>query len=133
MTAINEVCDYLKKCGTYYLATADGDQPRVRPFGTVHIFEDKLYIQTGRSKDVYQQLKANPRFEICGAHVGTWIRLTGELVEDARIEAQESLLAAYPSLQRMYAAGDGNTVVFYVKDGTATFCSFTEEPRTVEL
>ncbi len=130
MAAINEVCDFLKKLGTYYLATVDGDQPRVRPFGTAHIFEDKLYIQTGMSKEVYNQIKANPKFEICGFK-GSWIRVSGTLVEDPRIEAQESMLEAYPSLKKMYAAGDGNTVVFYIQDGEATFSSFTEPPRTV--
>ena len=130
MAAINEVCDFLKEVGTYYLATADGDQPRVRPFGTAHIFEDKLYIQTGMSKEVYKQIKANPKFEISGFK-GEGIRVSGKLVEDPRIEAQESMLEAYPSLKKMYAAGDGNTVVFYIEDGEATFSSFTEPPRTV--
>ena len=132
MAAIDEVCEFLKKVGTYYLATTDGDQPRVRPFGTAHIFEGKLYIQTGKSKDVAKQLAANPKFEICGFKK-EWIRVSGELVEDPRIEAQESLLEAYPSLKRMYAAGDGNTAVYYIKNGTATISSFTAEPRTLSF
>lgn len=130
MAAINEVCDFLKMVGTYYLATTDGDQPRVRPFGTAHIFEDKLYIQTGKKKDIAKQLEANPKFEICGFK-GSWIRVSGRLVEDPRIEAQASLLEAYPTLKKMYAAGDGNTTVYYIEDGEATFYSFTDEPRTV--
>lgn len=132
MAAIDEVCEFLKKVGTYYLATTEGDQPRVRPFGTAHIFEGKLYIQTGKKKDVAKQLAANPKFEICGFK-GTWVRVTGKLVEDPRIEAQQSLLDAYPSLQKMYAAGDGNTAVYYIEDGEVTFYSFTDEPRTVEF
>ena len=132
MAAIDEVCAFLKDAGTYYLATVEGDQPRVRPFGTAHIFEGKLYIQTGKSKDVSKQLDANPKFEIC-AFKGQWIRVSGKLVEDPRIEAQESMLDAYPDLKRMYAAGDGNTVVYYIEDGTATFSSFTEPPRTVSF
>lgn len=130
MAAIDEVCAFLKDVGTYYLATTDGDQPRVRPFGTAHIFEDKLYIQTGKSKDVAKQIEANPKFEIC-AFKGSWIRVSGTLVEDPRLEAQESMLDDYPSLKKMYAAGDGNTAVYYIEDGTATFSSFTEPPRTV--
>ena len=134
MAAIDEVCEFLRQCGTYYLATVDADgKPHVRPFGTAHIFEGKLYIQTGRSKACYQQIKANPSFEISGMAKGQWIRLSGELVEDARVEAEESMLEANPSLKRMYAAGDGNTVVLYMKDATATFCSFTTEPRTVQF
>lgn len=132
MAAIDEVCEFLKKAGTYYLATTEGDQPRVRPFGTAHIFEGKLYIQSGKSKEVAKQIEANPKFEIC-AFKGSWIRVSGELVEDPRIEAQESMLDAYPSLKKMYAAGDGNTVVYYIKNGTATFSSFTEPPKTVEF
>ena len=134
MAAIAEVCEFLQACGTYYLATVDEDgKPHVRPFGTAHIFEGKLYIQTGRVKDCYKQLKANPAFEISGMSKGQWIRLSGELVEDPRVEAEESMLEANPSLKRMYAAGDGNTVVLYMKDATATFCSFTTEPRTVQF
>ena len=133
MAAIDEVCAFLKEVGTYYLATTDGDQPRVRPFGTAHIFEGKLYIQTGKVKDVSKQLEANPKFEICGFAKGTWLRVAGKLVEDPRLEAQESMLEAYPSLKNMYAAGDGNTVVYYIEDGVATFSSFTAEPRTLEF
>lgn len=133
MAAINEVCEFLKEVGTYYLATVDGDQPRVRPFGTAHIFEGKLYIQTGKVKPVAKQIEANPKFEISAFAKGTWIRVWGKLVEDPRIEAQESMLEAYPSLKKMYAAGDGNTVVYYIEDGEATFSSFVAEPRTVQF
>jgi uncharacterized pyridoxamine 5'-phosphate oxidase family protein len=133
MTAMERVCSFIKDAQTYYLATVDGDQPRVRPFGTIHIFEDKLYIQTGKVKDVAKQIEANAKFEICGFSKGTWIRVCGKLVEDPRIEAQQSMLDEYESLQAMYKAGDGNTVVYYIKDGVATFSSFTEPPRTVRF
>lgn len=133
MAAIDEVCAFLQEVGTYYLATADGDQPRVRPFGTAHIFEGKLYIQSGKSKPVAQQIAANPKFEISAFTKGTWIRLSGKLVEDPRIEAQQSMLDANPGLKKMYAAGDGNTVVYYIEAGEATFCSFTDKPRTVQF
>ena len=124
---------FLKKAGTYYLATVEDDQPRVRPFGTIHLFEGKLYIQTGKVKDVSKQLHANPKAEICAFHGGEWVRIAGELVEDERIEAKQSMLEAYPSLQKMYKADDGNTEVFYFRNGTATFCSFTKEPEIVEF
>ena len=130
MTAIETVCEFLQKAGTYYLATVDGDQPHVRPFGTAHIFEDKLYIQTGKKKDVAHQLKANPKMEISGMTGGKWIRLQAEAVLDERIEAQQSMLDANPDLKDMYAAGDGNTEVYYLKNAKATICSFTEEPAT---
>ncbi len=133
MTGIEEVCAFLQEVGTYYLATCEGDQPRVRPFGTAHIFEDKLYIQSGKKKDVAKQLEANPKFEICACKGGEWIRVSGTLVEDPRIEAQESMLDANPGLKRMYAAGDGNTVVYYIEGGEATFSSFTEAPRTLSF
>lgn len=131
---MNEVLEFLKACGTYFLATNDNGQPRVRPFGTVNEFEGKLYIQTGRSKKVADQLKAEPRIEISAASAdGRWIRLSGEAVLDERIEAQESMLAAYPSLQAMYKPGDGNTEVYYIKNAKAEICSFTAAPVSYEF
>ena len=124
---------FLKEAETYYLATVDKDQPRVRPFGTAHIFEDKLYIQTGKVKDVSKQIHANPKVEICAFKNGQWLRVAGTLVEDPRIEAKQSMLDAYPSLQGMYKADDDNTEVFYLKDATATFSSFTSAPEVVKF
>ena len=128
---MKEVCQFLKDAGVYYLATVEGDQPRVRPFGTIEIFEDKLYIQTGKSKDVSKQIQKNPKVEICGFAEGKWVRVAGELVRDDRIEAKESMLDAYPNLKAMYSAEDDNTEVLYFKNATATFSSFTDAPKTV--
>lgn len=128
---MEQVAAFLKEAGTYYLATTEGDQPRVRPFGTAHVFEDRLYIQTGRVKEVSKQLLVNPKVEICAFHKGRWIRIAGELIEDDRNEARQSMLDAYPSLQNRYAADDGNTQVFYFRNATATISSFTEEPVTI--
>jgi len=122
---------FLKEAGTYYLATVDGDQPRVRPFGTAHIFEGKLYIQTGKVKPVSKQLHANPKCEICAFRDGEWLRVAGELVEDDRREARQSMLDAYPELRNMYSEDDGNTEVFYFKNAAATFSSFTAPPETI--
>ena len=130
---MKRVEQFLKEAGTYYLATVEGDQPRVRPFGTAHIFEDKLYIQTGKVKDVSKQLHANPKAEICAFKDGEWLRVAGELIEDDRVEARQSMLDAYPSLQKMYKADDGNTEVFYFKNATATFSSFTHAPEAVKF
>ena len=130
---MERVVQFLKEAETYYLATVEGDQPRVRPFGTVHIFEGKLYIQTGKVKDVSKQIHANPKVEICAFKNGEWLRVAGELVEDDRREARQSMLDAYPSLQNMYSADDGNTEVFYLKNATATFSSFTHEPEVVKF
>ena len=127
------VCKFLKDAGTYYLATVEGDQPRVRPFGTAHIFEGRLYIQTGKIKPVSRQLMANPKAEICAFHNGTWVRIAGELVEDDRVEARKSMLDAYPSLRKLYDESDGNTQVFYFRNAIATFSSFTAEPETIEF
>ena len=131
--SMERVLKFLKDAETYYLATVDGDQPRVRPFGTAHVFEGKLYIQMGKVKDVSKQLHANPKAEICAFKDGEWLRVAGELVEDDRREARVSMLEAYPSLQKMYSADDGNTEVFYFKDATATFSSFTHEPEVIKL
>ena len=126
---MERAAQFLKEAGTYYLATVEGDQPRVRPFGTAHVFEGKLYIQTGKIKPVSKQLHENPKAEICAFKGGEWLRLSGELVEDPRPEAKQSMLDAYPSLKRMYSADDGNTEVFYFKNATASFCSFTHKPE----
>ena len=133
MTGIEKVTQFLKDAETYYLATAEGDQPRVRPFGTAHLHEGKLYIQTGKVKDVSKQLMANPKVEICAFKGEEWIRVAGELVEDDRVEARQSMLDAYPSLQKMYAADDGNTQVFYFKNATATISAFTHEPEVIKF
>ena len=130
---MKKVEQILKETGTYYLATTDGDQPRVRPFGTIHIYEDKLYIQTSKVKDVSRQIHANPKVEICAFKNGEWVRVAGELVEDARRETRQSMLDAYPELQTMYSADDGNTEVFYIKNATATFSSFTKAPEVVKF
>lgn len=130
---MDEVYEFLKKAGTYYLATVEGDQPRVRPFGTVDIFEGRLYLQTGLSKPVAAQLAANPKAEICVFDGEQWLRVTARLVHDDRVEPQEHLLAAYPELGGNYKAGDGNNAVFYLADAMATFTAFGGEPRVVKF
>ena len=130
---MKKVYDFLKEAGTYYLATVEGDRPRVRPFGTVNIFENKLYIQTGKVKPVSKQIAENNKVEICAFKDGVWLRVAGELVEDDRIEAKKSMLDAYPELRGMYDENDGNTQVFYFKNATASFSSFTSAPETVSF
>ena len=130
---MKRVYDFLKKAGTYYLATVEGDQPRVRPFGTIHEFEGKLYIQTGKVKPVSQQLAVNPKAELCAFTEGTWVRIACELVEDDRVEAKKSMLDEYTNLRAMYDENDGNTQVFYMKNAVATFSSFTAAPEVVEF
>lgn len=131
---MKRVYDFLKQAETYYLATVDGDRPRVRPFGTVNIFEDKLYIQTGKGKAVANQIAANPKVEICAMKGDEWIRVAATFVKDDRVEAQESMLNAYPSLRAMYKTGpDGNTIVYYLKDASATISSFSHAPIEIKF
>lgn len=130
---MEQVEKFLKEADAYYLATMEGDQPRVRPFGTAHIFEGKLYIQTGKVKGVYRQLKENPKAEICACIKDQWLRVSGELIEDDRREARQSMLDDYPSLQSMYSADDGNTAVFYLQNATAVFSSFQAEPEVIKF
>ena len=130
---MQEVYDFLKKCGTYYLATTEGDQPRVRPFGTVDIFEGKLYIQTGKSKDCFKQMIDNPKVEICAFGGGEWIRIAATVVDDDRVEAKAHMLESYPNLKSRYAADDPNTGVLYLKDATATISSFTAAPKVIKF
>jgi uncharacterized pyridoxamine 5'-phosphate oxidase family protein len=130
---MQEVYDFLKKANTYYLATVEGDQPRVRPFGTVNIFDGKLYIQTGKVKDVSRQIKANPKIELCAFNGDKWIRVQAVAVEDDRHEAKQHMLDAYPQLKDRYSADDDNTQVLYLKDVTAIISGFTSEPKTIQF
>ena len=130
---MEKVLEFLKSAGTYYLATVEGDQPRVRPFGTVNLFEGKLYIQTGKVKPVAKQLANNPKAEICAFKDGTWLRIACNLIEDDRVEARKAMLDAYPSLRAMYDENDGNTQVLYMADATATFSSFTAPSEIIRF
>lgn len=128
---MNEVWEFLKECKIYYLGTIDGNQPRVRPFGTAEIFENHLYIQTGKKKEVFKQIEKNNKVEICAFKDGKWLRVSGILIPDDRIEAKKDMLDKNPDLRGMYNEEDDNTIVLYFKDATATFSSFTEEERTI--
>ena len=130
---MQQVLEFLKKAGVYYLATVEGDQPRVRPFGTAHIFEDKLYIQTAKSKPCAKQMAENPKIEICAMSEGSWIRIAAKAITDDRIEAKESMLEAYPNLKSRYSAEDDNTNVLYLQDATATIESFGGEPKVIKF
>jgi len=131
---MQEVYEFLKKCGTYYLATVDGDKPKVRPFGTVVIFEDKLYIQTGKVKNVSKQISKNPNIAITAFDGDRWVRIEATAVNDDRYEAKKYMLDNYPELQEMYKADDDNTQVLYLKDATATFEAFSSpEPKVVKF
>ena len=127
---MKETLEFLKKAGTFYLATMDGDQPRVRPFGAVCECEGKLYLVTNNKKDVYKQIMANPKIEISGMADGKWIRLSGEAVQDPRREAKKAMLDANPGLRGMYNEDDGIVEVLYLRNATAVFCSFTDAPVT---
>lgn len=130
---MQEVYDFIKKCGVYYLATVEGDQPRVRPFGTIDIFEGKLYIQTGKSKDVSKQIQANPKVEISGFNGQEWIRVTGKLVRDDRREPKAHMLEAYPNLKAQYSPDDDNTEVLYFEDAVAIISSFVAAPKEIKF
>ena len=133
MEGINKVYQFLKDAQTYYLATAEGDQPRVRPFGTVLLYNGRIYIQTGKVKDVSKQLAANLNAEVCAFKDGKWLRVAGKLINDDSRDAKAAMLDDYPSLRAMYDPDDDNTQVLYFKDAKATFSSFTEAPETVEF
>ena len=131
--SMQRVYDFIKECGTYYLATVDGDQARVRPFGTIDLFDGRLYIQTGKVKDVSKQLAANPKAEIFCFKDGKWLRVAGKLINDDRIEAKKHMLDAYPQLRGMYSENDDNTQVLYFEDAVATFSSFGGAPEEIRF
>ena len=130
---MKEIQEFLKECGVYYLATLEGDQPRVRPFGTAEIFENHLYIQTGKNKDVFKQIEKNNNVEICAFKDGKWIRVTGKLLLDERVEAKKYMLDMNPDLRSMYNELDDNTAVLYFENGKATISSFTDEPKIINF
>ena len=130
---MQDVYEFLIDAGTYYLATVEEDQPRVRPFGTIDMFEGKLYIQTGKSKSVSKQIQANPKVELCAFHKGRWLRLAGKLVRDDRREAKVHMLNAYPGLKNRYSPDDDNTEVLFFEDATATICSFGQPDQVFKF
>ena len=130
---MQQIYDFLKSCGTYFIATVEDDQPRVRPFGTINIFEDKLYIQSGHIKPFAKQVEANPKTEICAFNGNEWIRISATLAEDTRIEPKKAMLDAYPYLRSMYDENDANTAVYYLKEGVATISLFTKEPVVIRI
>ena len=131
MNAVEKVCQYLREARIFYLATVDGDQPRVRPFGAVHVYDGRLYLITGKVKPVSHQLAANPKVEICACKGADWLRVAATLVNDDSLEVKTSYLEANPTLKAMYKADDDNIQVLYLKDATATFSSFAAAPETV--
>ena len=133
MNNLNRILEFLKESQTYYLGTIEDNKPKVRPFGTINLFEDKLYIQTGKSKDVFKQLMNNPNFEICAFFNGEWLRLEGRLIDDNRVEAKKAMLDNYPELRNMYDENDDNTRVFYISEGKASFYSFIKEKEEIIL
>ncbi len=130
---MKEVYEFLKECNTFYIATVDGDKPRVRPFGALNIFEDKLYIETAKSKKVSKQMQINPNVEICCCKGNRWLRIEGIVVRDDRREAKQSMLDSNPILKNLYSADDDNTEVLYFKSAKATFYAFNEEPKVIEF
>ncbi len=130
---MEEVYDFLKKCGVFYIATVDGDKPRVRPFGALNIFDNKLYLQTGKTKLVSKQIEKNPNVEICAFMGEQWLRLEGKVKSDDRLEAKVDMLEKNPELKSMYSPDDDNTEVLYFENAKATFYSFTEAPKTIEF
>ena len=130
---MEEVLQFLKECGVYYLATVEDGKPRVRPFGTAEIFENHLYIQTGNIKDVFKQIMKNPNVEICAFKDGKWLRLRGILKQDARFEARKDMLDKNPMLRGMYDENDGNTEVLYFESAEAVFSEFGKENRIVKF
>lgn len=130
---MKETRDFLKECGVYFLATIDGEWPRVRPFGTAEIFENHLYIETGKKKDVFKQIEKNNKVEICACKGDKWIRVSGELIVDDRVEAKKDMLDKNPVLRNLYSEYDENTIVLYFKSARAVISSFTEEDKVIEF
>ena len=133
MNGIEKVYQFLDDAHTYYLATVEEDQPRVRAFGTALLYDGKLYIQTGKVKPVSRQIAENSKVEICAFKNGKWVRIAGELVNDDNRDVKVAMLEKMPSLKSMYSADDDNMQMLFFKNVEATFSSFTEEPETINF
>lgn len=130
---MKEVLEFLEKAQVYYLATSKNNKPYVRPFGTINLFEDKLYIQTGKVKNCYKEMIDNPFIEISAFFEGKWIRISAEAKADDRVEAKKAMLDKYPNLRAMYNELDDNTIVLYLRNATATIYSFTDSPKVIKF
>lgn len=130
---MNKVTEFLNQSGTFYLSTVENDKPRVRPFGAVAEFDGKIYICTNNQKDVFKQILANPNVEISSMAGDKWIRISGKLLVDKRIEAKQAMLEANPSLKDMYSINDGIFEVLYFTEATAKIFSFGKEPKIIKL
>lgn len=121
---MNGIVKALQEVGVFYVATVEGDQPKVRPFGAVADIGGKAYFCTNNTKNVYRQIIANPKVEICGPKQdGTWVRVTGVLVRDDSDTAREAMLEQVPVLKNMYHIGDGIFEVFRLEKAAAVLCS----------
>ena len=130
---MNEIRDFIKESGMFFIATIDNNKPKVRPFGVIEIYEDHLYIQTGKKKDVFKQIMDNNNVELCAFNNGKWIRVSGKLILDDRVEVKKYMLDQNPELRTMYNENDDNTAVLYFENGIATIYSFTNEPKVIEF
>ena len=130
---MKEVLEFLENAQTYFLATSNNNKPYVRPFGTINLFEDRLYIQTGKVKTCYKEMINNPFIEISAFYQGKWIRVSAEVVPDDRVIAKKAMLDKYPNLRGMYNEMDSNTIVLYLKNATATIYSFTDSPKVIKF
>lgn len=133
MEGIERIVEFLDEAKVYYLATTEGDQPRVRPFGTALLYNGRLYVQTGKVKPVSAQIQENPKVELCAFTGGKWLRLAGKLVRDEDRAVKKAMLDKMPELRAMYSEDDDNTEVLYFTDATATISSFGAPPETIKF
>lgn len=132
---MEEVFEFLKRCGTYYLATLDGEQPRVRPFGSYAVFNGKLYIETAHYKPVAHQIDTHPLVEICAFDdQSKWVRIACRLVADESYEAKHAFLEQMPELRDLGYDEEGDKMaIYYMTDAEATFSSYTDESRIIRF
>ena len=120
---LQKTLNFLQKCGTFYVATTDGNQPRVRPFGLVIEHENKLWFGTANTKEVYRQLMANPRIEISATSpTMEWVRLSGQAVFESNAEVKRKAFELLPMLANIYQGSEDPVFeVFYLAEAEAVF------------
>lgn len=118
---MSQEAELLKAAGVYFVATTDGDQPKLRPFGVINEFDDKIYLATSNQKAVFAQFIANPKVQLSASLPDKWFRIEAKLVQDRRDVAKQSFLDNNERLKEIYE-GDAfkNLEVFYLTDITTT-------------
>ncbi|QNU68595.1 pyridoxamine 5'-phosphate oxidase family protein [Ruminiclostridium herbifermentans] len=132
---MDEVVKFLEENPVFYIATVDGDTPKVRPFGFFLKHQQKLYFGVGNQKETFKQLQKNPKFEISTTSKdNTWLRLSGNAVFETSEELLEKAFERNPNLKALYSKENGPRLeLFYIENAKAEFLNFLGEHKVINF